>query len=100
MHPPLDRPHPDCQDVIKAYKACNLDFWKKYTGGCKTAKVELDQCFRAEKKRLLDEMDKDLKQRKEQEEEMIKEAFGRSMTFSEYLKKDQEKRAAASKKLI
>ena len=94
MHPPLDRPHPDCEDVVQALKACHFDTWKKFTGGCNTIKYDLDVCFKAEKKRLLDEMNHDLVERKQRHEEVIKQAFGKSMTFTEYLQQDKEYRQA------
>uniref|UniRef100_A0A7S3DN66 COX assembly mitochondrial protein n=1 Tax=Entomoneis paludosa TaxID=265537 RepID=A0A7S3DN66_9STRA len=90
MHPPLDRPHPDCQDVIKALKACHKDTWKKYTGGCNEAKVALDQCFGREKKRLLAEENKDWGERQVQQQEIMKDVFGRQETYYEFLAKDPE----------
>lgn len=98
MHPPLDRPHPDCEGVVQALKACHADAWKKFTGGCNETKFELDRCFKVEKRRLLNEMNKDLDERRTKQEEIMREAFGRSMTFSEYLEKDKESRAAKSMK--
>lgn len=90
MHPPLDRPHPDCHEVIQELKDCHADTWKKFTGGCNDIKTRLDICLREEKKRLLDELNKELPQRKLRQEEVIKQAFGKTMTFSEYLEKDKE----------
>jgi COX assembly mitochondrial protein 2 len=98
MHPPLDRPHPDCEGIVQSLKACHSDSWKKFTGGCNEIKVEMDHCFKLEKKRLLDEMNKDLAERKNRHEEVIKQAFGKSMTFSEYLKQDKEFRDAEALK--
>lgn len=98
MHPPLDRPHPDCESVILSLKECHSNTWKKFTGSCNNAKLELDNCFKAEKKRLLDEMNKDLSERKKIHEEMVKMAFGKSMTFTEYLKQDKEYLIASTKK--
>lgn len=98
MHPPLDRPHPDCQEVIQALQACHADTWKKYTGGCNEIKVSLDQCLKYEKKRLLDEMNKDLPEQRTQQEEVIKKAFGKQLTFQEYLKQDKEFQAELEKK--
>lgn len=98
MHPPLDRPHPDCQEAIQALYECHNDNWKKYTGGCNDIKVSLDQCLKYEKKRLLDEMNKDLPEQRNQLEEVIKKAFGKQMTFQEYLKQDKEYQAELVKK--
>lgn len=90
MHPPLDRPHPDCNDVIQELKTCHLNTWKKYTGGCNDIKVRLDGCLRAEKKRLLEEMNQDLPERAIKREEIVKQAFGKQVTFSEYLQQDKD----------
>jgi COX assembly mitochondrial protein 2 len=50
MHPPLDRDHPQCQDVIMALHACHEEHsYSKFWGACNDAKAALDQCFRAEK---------------------------------------------------
>jgi COX assembly mitochondrial protein 2 len=90
MHPPLDRPHPDCNEVIEELRTCH-DNWKlKYTGGCNEIKVRLDKCLKEEKKRLLAEMDKDLPERRARQEDIIKTAFGKKETFSEYLQKDKD----------
>lgn len=50
MHPPLERPHPDCQDVIKALVTCHEEYkFGKWLGACNQFKAELDWCLRAEK---------------------------------------------------
>ena len=50
MHPPLFRPHPQCQEEIKALLDCHKNNpWRKFIGECNDIKVQLDQCFRAEK---------------------------------------------------
>ena len=95
MHPPLDRPHPDCGEVIAELKHCHATSGLyKYAGACNDIKTRMDQCLRREKKRLMDELNADLPQRLGQEEEIIKMAFGKDMTYSEYLAKDRERRAA------
>jgi COX assembly mitochondrial protein 2 len=99
MHPPLDRPHPDCQNDIEELRECHLDPWKKFLGGCNEIKTRLDHCLRAEKKRLLDEMNLGLVDRKAKEQDMIKEAFGRKETFAEYLEKDRDFQNELRKKL-
>ena len=98
MHPPLDRPHPDCADIIRALKECHATGWKKYLGGCNETKLALDQCFKAEKQRLLTEMNKELPERKIRQEEIIQKAFGKDVTFTEYLKQDKEYLAEVAKK--
>nr|CCA22679.1 unnamed protein product putative [Albugo laibachii Nc14] len=50
MHPPLDRPHPLCQQVIKNLKQCHTENPRaKFLGACNEAKRALDDCFRMEK---------------------------------------------------
>ena len=90
MHPPLDRPHPDCQDVIDALKACHEDSWKKFTGGCNKAKFDLDKCFKAEKQRMLDEENQGWQERQQEQQLYMKDIFGRKETFAEYLQKDKD----------
>lgn len=91
MHPPLDRPHPDCQEVINGLKECHLS-WKKYTGACNSLKTALDQCLREEKNRIMIELNKDIVETKQKEQELIREAFGKKETFAEYLAKDRDYR--------
>jgi COX assembly mitochondrial protein 2 len=88
MHPPLDRPHPDCQNEVNVLKACHNDGWKKFYGACNVYKVALDQCFKYEKERLLHEMNRNLVQERQQQEVLIQQAFGKNETFTEYLRKD------------
>jgi len=90
MHPPLNRPHPDCNDVIQDLKICHESFLNKISGQCNTYKFRLDACLKEEKKRLLAEMNKDLPQHISHQEEIIKQAFGKQQTFSEYLAQDAE----------
>jgi len=50
MHPPLSRPHPNCQEVIVALRLCheeNKIF--KFFGVCNAQKTALDACFKQEK---------------------------------------------------
>lgn len=98
MHPPLDRPHPDCQDVIDALKSCHLDSWKKYTGGCNAIKRALDNCFKLEKERLLKDLTKDLPNERKEAEDIVKQAFGRQETFQEFLARDKEYQKAMQAK--
>jgi hypothetical protein len=52
MHPPLDRPHPDCGLLIEALKACHTaNPYAKFWGECNDAKALMDRCFREEKER-------------------------------------------------
>lgn len=98
MHPALDRPHPDCQEPIRALLECHENVWIKFTGGCNDLKYQLDQCLRAEKKRLLSELNQDLREREQEFEQVVKTAFGKEMTFSEYLANDREYQAEIAKK--
>jgi len=50
MHPPLDRPHPDCQEAIKNLQNCHEEHvLGKFVGKCNQFKADLDACFRLEK---------------------------------------------------
>ncbi|KAM3575014.1 hypothetical protein VYU27_003035 [Nannochloropsis oceanica] len=50
MHPPLHRPHPDCQHVIDALLSCHRQHpLAKFWGACNEEKWALDKCFRVEK---------------------------------------------------
>lgn len=50
MHPPLDRPHPQCQDVIIALRRCHCEHpYLKFVGYCNEKKYALNRCFKEEK---------------------------------------------------
>ncbi|DAZ97211.1 TPA: hypothetical protein N0F65_003842 [Lagenidium giganteum] len=50
MHPPLERPHPDCQEVIHALYECHEENpWGKFMGACNDQKRNLDMCLKKEK---------------------------------------------------
>jgi len=50
MHPPLHRPHPDCQEIITKLIACHEENKvSKFFGVCNDLKAELDWCFKLEK---------------------------------------------------
>ena len=96
MHPPLDRPHPDCNDIVQELRTCHAtNTVTKYIGACNDIKFALDRCFKAEKHRLLSEMNaNELPEYQRQQAEIIKEAFGQSLTFQEYLQQDKDYIAA------
>lgn len=92
MHPPLDRPHPDCQQAIDALRSCHestpkFNFWNP--GKCNELKATLDQCFSEEKQRMLADMNKDFQQRRLEEDEEAAKSTGTNMSFGEFLKKDR-----------
>jgi len=89
MHPPLDRPHPECQDVVQALKKCHANNSKVFFWRCDDAKTNLDKCFREEKKHMLDEMNKNFAQDRSNEDVLIMEALGQKVSFQEYLEKDK-----------
>jgi COX assembly mitochondrial protein 2 len=88
MHPPLDRPHPDCQYEIKALRHCHetRPLWKIWA--CNDIKDALDECFRLEKEKMLVEINKDTPAIRKVEEETLANAKGRTMSFEEFLKTD------------
>lgn len=52
MHPPLQREHPDCQQIIADLTQCHKDHTVgKWFGACNEAKTALDRCFLQEKER-------------------------------------------------
>ena len=52
MHPPLDRPHPSCEEMVQALKNCHSDnVYAKFWGACNEPKALMDKCFREEKER-------------------------------------------------
>jgi COX assembly protein 2 len=89
MHPPLDRPHPDCQEAIAALQKCraNRPYWKIWA--CNDLKYQMDACFRQEKSRLLENLNKDMFEDRSKEEDAWKEATGQDISFEEYLKRDK-----------
>jgi COX assembly mitochondrial protein 2 len=89
MHPPLDRPHPDCQGVIEELNRCHAQNSKVLFWRCNNAKAELDKCFKLEKERMLKELTKDFDQTRSKEDGMMMEALGQKMSFQEYLEKDK-----------
>jgi len=49
----------------------------------------MDQCFKEEKERMLKELNKDIVERRAEEEAQAAVSTGTNMTFAEYLKKDK-----------
>mmetsp|Transcript_23326 Transcript_23326/g.65065 ORF Transcript_23326/g.65065 Transcript_23326/m.65065 type:complete len:110 (-) Transcript_23326:350-679(-) len=88
MHPPLDRPHPDCQAAIRKLRDCHdtkprLKFW-----ACNELKFELDMCFKEEKHRHLLEVNKGFETRRLEEDQESAKSTGRNVSFEEFLQKD------------
>jgi len=87
MHPPLERPHPKCQDAINALNLCHAQkfskvlFWK-----CNEVKYELDRCFKAEKQDMLKTINVKEDHIREQENAVLE----KDVSFQDYLKKDPE----------
>lgn len=89
MHPPLDRPHPMCQDEINAFKQCHstnskLKFW-----ACNEVKFAMDKCLKKEKLALLEKLNSDFDEKRKREDDALQEAFGHTQTFEEFLKTDK-----------
>lgn len=84
MHPPLDRPHPDCQHAIEALRECHetKPFWKIWA--CNEIKFALDRCFKEEKQRR---WAKDQAEARSQHEAM--DTALNNISFKEYLQKDK-----------
>jgi COX assembly protein 2 len=90
MHPPLDRPHPDCQGEIEALRHCHATESKLKFWACNELKHTLDVCFKEEKRRMLEQLNANLEQEKNYEQAQAALAFGRTQTFHEFLKHDQQ----------
>ena len=89
MHPPLDRPHPMCQEEIKAFQECHettskLKFW-----ACNDVKFAMDRCLKKEKMALLERMNVDLEEKRKREDEAFQEAMGYTQSFEDFLKTDK-----------
>mmetsp|Transcript_25294 Transcript_25294/g.38950 ORF Transcript_25294/g.38950 Transcript_25294/m.38950 type:complete len:118 (-) Transcript_25294:310-663(-) len=90
MHPPLNRPHPECQNQIDKLQECHATkrFWN--LSACNIVKRQLDDCFKKEKENLLKSMNKDMMFKRQQEEDSFADAVGHKETFEEYLARDQD----------
>ena len=88
MHPPLDRPHPDCQEEIQNLRHCHATNSKLKFWACNEVKWKLDKCFKAEKERMLKEMNKDVDQRRLEDDEQSAKATGKNITFEQFLATD------------
>lgn len=90
MHPPLDRPHPDCQAQIEALRDCHATSSKWKVWACNQVKDQLDLCFREEKRRTLEVLNKNLDETKSTEQAQAAMAMGQTISFAEYLNKDPQ----------
>jgi COX assembly protein 2 len=90
MHPPLNRPHPDCQEAIDEITDCHATNSKLKFWACNDIKSRLDQCFREEKDRMLVLMNKDFEERRLEEDEQAAISTGKNMSFQAFLKSDKE----------
>lgn len=90
MHPPLDRPHPECQVEINDLQTCHATTSKLKFWGCNEVKYALDQCLKKEKQNLLAVLNKDVAAKRKAEEDVFQMALGKEMSFEDYLKKDKD----------
>ncbi|KAF0683969.1 Aste57867_24050 [Aphanomyces stellatus] len=52
MHSSLDKPHPECHEVVEALRLCHADNpWMKFVGACNDPKAALNDCFARENKK-------------------------------------------------
>jgi COX assembly mitochondrial protein 2 len=96
MHPPLNRPHPDCKEEINKLSQCHGN-WRKFIGACNDIKYSLDACLKEEKKNLLKDLNKNWAEIRQREEDAIAAALGRNDNFQDFLAKDSEYLAAMKK---
>merc|ERR1712194_408203 len=64
MHPPLDRPHPRCQEAIDGLRNCHAEASKLKFWACNEVKAKLDRCFKEEKEEMLRQMNSNLDEKK------------------------------------
>mmetsp|Transcript_46579 Transcript_46579/g.68833 ORF Transcript_46579/g.68833 Transcript_46579/m.68833 type:complete len:95 (-) Transcript_46579:293-577(-) len=94
MHPPLNRPHPDCQDAIEALNECHRTNSKIKFWACNDTKYELDRCFKKEKEDMLKRINsEEFDQTRETEDRYA----GRS-GWDEHWKKMQKEKQEKEKK--
>jgi COX assembly protein 2 len=67
MHPPLDRPHPDCQEEIEQIRLCHATSSKFKFWACNEAKYAVDRCFKKEKEDKIKRLDNDFIAERERE---------------------------------
>ena len=89
MHPPLDRPHPMCQNEINAFKQCHEENSKFKFWACNDVKLAMDRCLKNEKVTLLDQMNVDMDEKRQREEDAFQLAMGHNQSFEEFLKTDK-----------
>jgi COX assembly protein 2 len=83
MHPPLFRPHPDCQKFVEELVSCHeTKNIAKWWGGCNDVKAGLDLCFAQEKIRKRDAN--------------LKEAREFDVMYEAKLKRKEEAKVAAA----
>eukprot|EP00566_Odontella_aurita_P025850 CAMPEP_0113538596 /NCGR_PEP_ID=MMETSP0015_2-20120614/7454_1 /TAXON_ID=2838 /ORGANISM="Odontella" /LENGTH=115 /DNA_ID=CAMNT_0000438189 /DNA_START=319 /DNA_END=666 /DNA_ORIENTATION=+ /assembly_acc=CAM_ASM_000160 len=95
MHPPLDRPHPDCEKAIDDLRVCQATNSKLKFWACNEIKFAMDRCLKNEKRRLLVDMNRGFEEKRQREEDAYRDAMGQELTFDEYLRKDPEYLKAA-----
>ena len=89
MHPPLNRPHPMCQEAIEALKVCHETTSKIKFWGCNEIKFAMDRCLRDEKLVLVAKLNENLDEKRKREDDAFQEAMGHTQSFEEFLKTDK-----------
>lgn len=89
MHPPLDRPHPDCQPEIDQLRHCQETRSIFRVSACNELKFKLDQCFKEEKGPMLEEMNTGIESRRAEEEAQAAVSTGKNVTFAQFLENDK-----------
>jgi COX assembly protein 2 len=73
MHPPLDRPHPDCQEAIQNLKKCHQTQSKWKFWACNDIKYELDRCFKSEKQEMLKRVNREFTEEHAEERKLVEQ---------------------------
>ena len=89
MHPPLDRPHPMCQEEIEALRTCHETSSKFKFWACNEIKFSMDRCLKKEKLVLVEQLNVDMDDKRKREDEALQEAMGHNQSFEDFLKTDK-----------
>lgn len=73
MHPQASERRIACREFFQALEACHANFWTKWTGGCNTAKNQLNSCLHKETMVRASKNREDAKVRQAKKEQAWKE---------------------------
>lgn len=97
MHPPLDRPHPDCQDAVQNLKNCHVSRLKWKFWACNEMKFELDRCFREEKQAMMKRINAEFYEERANDNKLVGTNWEDYWTKKKIEKDSRNKHAEGSK---